>query len=128
MKVRTKSTLIVVGTLMIGMVLGALLTGTFLIHRLKSIQEMRTSAGLTEEILKVIEPSDATQEADIRHILNEKTVKIEDLRLRYTNEALDSIRFVIQELQDALNPILSIDQQNRLNSRIEQFQNRVDDQ
>lgn len=128
MKVRTKSTLIVVGTLMIGMVLGALLTGTFLIHRLKSIQEMRTSAGLTEEILKVIEPSDATQEADIRHILNEKTVKIEDLRLRYTNEALDSIRFVIQELQDALNPILSTDQQNRLNSRIEQFQNRVDDQ
>ncbi len=128
MKVRTKSTLIVVGTLMIGMVLGALLTGTFLIHRLKSIQEMRTSAGLTEEILKVIEPYDATQEADIRHILNEKTVKIEDLRLRYTNEALDSIRFVIQELQDALNPILSIDQQNRLNSRIEQFQNRVDDQ
>lgn len=128
MKVRTKSTLIVVGTLMFGMVLGALLTGTFLIHRLKSIQEMRTSAGLTEEILKVIEPSDATQEADIRHILNEKTVKIEDLRLRYTNEALDSIRFVIQELQDALNPILSTDQQNRLNSRIEQFQNRVDDQ
>lgn len=61
---------IVLGSVLLGMILGALLTGLFVRHRVLTVQSMFQEEGFEAVFFDVVEPTDAQREA-IRPILSE---------------------------------------------------------
>ncbi len=69
MKARTKSALLLVATLVVGLLVGAVTTGSIVNHRLDELKAMRSRGGFTGMLERVIEPTDEAQRAQIRAVL-----------------------------------------------------------
>lgn len=81
MKARTKSAFILLATLVVGGVVGALATGAAFNNRVKEIESLRNRGGFAERMEAVIEPHDEAQRAQIRAVLERAHARyIEDRR------------------------------------------------
>ncbi len=69
MKARTKSALLLVATLVVGLLVGAVTTGSIVNHRLDELKAMRSQGGFTGMLEEVIKPTDEAQRAQIRVVL-----------------------------------------------------------
>jgi hypothetical protein len=110
MNTKTKSTIVLIGVLLIGIVIGAL--GSSLIRRSmweERVARFRSPEGFSERLMHIIQP-DPGQEKRIREILLKHHNKME----RITEESRALIRKHADSLLIDLKPVLNPDQLDRL--------------
>jgi hypothetical protein len=110
MNAKTKSILIIIGSLFLGMVIGALSTGAVMNNRIETLQTMRMQDGLMRYLERVIEPIDENQQIEIRSILQRTSRKQIDLR----RSVLEEHRILFSELRSELDDVLSPEQKDQL--------------
>jgi len=111
--------LILISTLIIGMILGAVLHGTYMrYHFRKNIARWRTSEGFVKRFEKVIQPADH-QKDEVEKILN-KTFENMRKKLRPRFQKFESI---MDSMKLELEPFLTLEQKKRLNEYLEHMKN-----
>ena len=117
MNVKLKSILVISATLIIGMILGSLITATFLKNRaFDRIADWRTERGFVQRIEGIIQPDD-TQKEPIKQILIRHFEKMHKLgeKIRFNFEAMND------SLIKDLEPVLRPDQIARFKQRMERM-------
>jgi hypothetical protein len=95
MKIETRTAVILLTTLLLGVLLGALAGGAVASVRRERIEGMRRPGGFVEHVEEVIRPRDQAQRAAIRPVIqataerNQRIIRGANLRLR---AELDSMR------------------------------------
>ena len=115
MNARTTSTLIIVGTLLIGILIGSLATAALLNQRVDTLVALRQDGGPLWLLMDAIEPTDAAQRERITVILRSATQEQRVLRETTLNEH----RALIREVQQELNRVLTAEQKTALKQRLE---------
>lgn len=109
MKTRTKSVFIILGTLIIGIILGGFLTGAIVRHRLNRIAESQTRPGFVRIMEHIIKPTDK-QKKEIRPILQKTAHRLTQVYLQKRKEMVQ----IGDSLRNELKPYLTDKQFNRL--------------
>ncbi|HKJ45994.1 MAG TPA: hypothetical protein VJ991_09235 [Balneolales bacterium] len=113
MKTRTKTILVIAGTLIIGIILGVFLTGAVMRHRLNRIAEMQTRPGFVKIMEHIIQPTEK-QKKEIEPILT-------NTAHRLTQVYVDKRKKIAQigdSLRSELQPYLTDEQYQRLTRRM----------
>lgn len=106
MNIKVKTVSILVFTLVIGMVLGALIHGAVMRNRFKQTAfRMRTQWGFVERMERVIQPDDSQRE-EMRKILRKHFQKM--------NQFQAEMSVIMDSLRIELEPILTKEQKERL--------------
>jgi hypothetical protein len=113
MKPATQSSLILVGTLAIGILLGSVLTGSLARQRTRQVEELRERGGFIEQIERAIQPRDEEQRRAVRPII--ETTARENAAI--VEEMHTGLRSAMEEMIAELEPLLDPEQYERL-SRI----------
>ena len=103
MKPATQSALILLATLILGFVVGALATGALRSHRMVRVERLRERGGFVEHMERAIEPRDQNQRSEILPILEataERNRLIIDSAHGELRKALDAM---ITELEPYLD-------------------------
>ncbi len=112
MNTKVKIALIIIVTLVIGIVLGALLNRAFLRYRIQKAFFNRKPVGMVSFLEEVIQPT-PEQRMLIRDILEEHRKKAEELREKFMME----MKAEFESLDAELDPILTPEQKRRLKRR-----------
>lgn len=116
MKTNTKTVLIIVGTLVIGIVIGALGSG-FVVHRFAGrMAEARHRDMFVERMVELIDPT-PDQEPRVRDILTRHAEKFSVLADGFHEDA----SALLDSLRSELDPVLTDEQKARLEERHERF-------
>jgi hypothetical protein len=110
MTARTKSTLILLATLVLGLVLGSLITGAVANRRLDRISEMRTARGMAFFLERAVQPETEEQRVAIRAVLDSAAPAFTE-EIRASRERM---RTLSDSLRAALEPLLTDAQKARL--------------
>lgn len=114
---RTKTVLILLGTLALGMVLGAILTGVFVRHRLGHLNHLRTPSGFTQEMMESIEPTGPGQEKALRKALTSHARRMRTIRERYRK----TLHAEVDSMHAAAEELLTSEQERRLREKMNQL-------
>ncbi len=114
MQAKAKSAAIIVATLLIGMLLGALAYGQFLQHRFRAIPRPGHFAAFTE---KFIEPRDAAQRREIRRVLRGAAPRLRELDRRHRQ----SMQALMDSVHAELGTLLTPEQRERMEERKKWF-------
>lgn len=112
---KTKFTFMLIGALLLGLLIGMLVTGRYTRHKVVQIKELGTPEGMHRQFYKLIDPS-VEQEALIRPVLYEYATQSQEMRQRHWDEHKELFR----QVQEKLEPLLDEEQLERL----ENFKNR----
>lgn len=110
MNSRTKSALLLAGVLVLGMVLGALASGTMFNRRLATIAELRTSRGMAFALERVVRPETEEQRQAFRELIEQTSADYADVFERTGEE----LRTLNDTLLARVRPLLSPEQTERL--------------
>lgn len=121
MTTRTKTTLIAIGTLLLGMLLGALLTGAVVRHRLSRLDDLRTQRGFARILEQTIRPTDEAQREALRPVLRQGGRRVLRLRRQQRRE----MHALVDSVRTDLAPLLTPEQQQRLDRRIGMARQRL---
>ncbi|MCY3759963.1 MAG: hypothetical protein OXH50_01825 [Gemmatimonadetes bacterium] len=117
----TRSAAILIATLVIGMVLGALGYSSFQRHRFRDALSLARPAHFTAGIRRAIAPIEETRRAEIAAVLRRI-----DERMRATRTARNRERRAqLDSARAALEPLLTEDQRRRLNRHLERHKRMV---
>lgn len=120
MNPRLRSALLLLATLFIGMVLGALIRSSVSDHRMRR-GTMRTDDGFIASYERTIQPRDDKQAAEIRVVLSETAPEV--ITLIQTNQA--AVREHIDAMRERLEPLLDEEQKARLEKRFNRRRHRA---
>ncbi len=112
MKMKAAIALIIIVTLILGIVIGALANRAIVRHRLNQTFRRVNPGYLPGFIQEVVEP-DSEQARRIKSVLDEHTQRMQNLRAEYQ----DSMREHFQSLWNDLEPLLTPEQKRRLRRR-----------
>ncbi len=115
-RIETRSALILLATLLIGALLGALITGALAQRRISRVAEMR-ERGFGMHIERVIEPRDEEQRKAIRAVLGVAAQRNQEI-MRGAREQLGN---QLRQMREELFPLLDEEQRQRLESAAEGF-------
>jgi len=101
---------ILVATLLVGGLIGALATSAVINQRLGELREMSRSHGFSAAVERIIEPTDDAQREAIRAVLQLRGVRFSQLRRAHYQQ----MRAVIDSTRKALIPLLRDEQRARL--------------
>ncbi|MGD9900841.1 MAG: hypothetical protein AB7T22_17075 [Calditrichaceae bacterium] len=120
MTAKTKSTVIILSTLIIGMLLGALVFGAIVRNQIAEINGLRTSEGFISFFDDIIEP-EAEQKAEIDSVLDKHA------KTFYTTSTgcLGKVLAIIDSMEKDLSLVLPPDQMGRLQNRLNTVRSRV---
>ena len=112
MNIKTKTTLIILVTFIIGMAAGSMVTQVFIKYRMKKVLSMRVPEGFADHFERIIEPTPEQREA-VREILYKygKKMAEEGEKMR---EQFEANR---EALNKELEAILTPEQKKRLEER-----------
>ena len=114
MNTKTKSTLVIIGALFIGIIIGAM--GSTMFRRSlfeDRIARFRTPEGFTQRLIEVIQPDSAQREA-VNEIMTKHHKKI----LEIGRQGRELIKSHTDSLLKELEPVLRPDQLERLKERL----------
>ncbi|TKJ37251.1 hypothetical protein CEE37_14150 [candidate division LCP-89 bacterium B3_LCP] len=116
MKIHTQSAFIILGTLIIGIILGAVLSTVFVHHRFQEIQGLM-GPGQFEHFLieNVIRPVDDQQREALMKIAEKTSQKAMTSMTTFRSD----MKTILDSLQTELKPILNDEQFQRLQQHIE---------
>jgi uncharacterized protein YneF (UPF0154 family) len=112
MNTKVKIVLIIIVTLVIGIMLGAMLNRAFLRHRIHRAFADRKPMGMISFMERIIQPT-PDQREQIREILEKHRKKSSDLREKFMME----MQADFESLEAELDPILTPEQKRRLRRR-----------
>lgn len=111
---QTKSVLILLATLLLGALLGAVLTGWWVQQRFDRVRALRTADGFVERVVQQVEPTSAAQRDSVRVIARKRAQQLQ--RLRGAHRA--DTRAVLDSLREDLRPVLTEEQIAQLERRL----------
>ncbi|NND72776.1 MAG: hypothetical protein HKN43_14460 [Rhodothermales bacterium] len=123
MKTKYLSILLVVGTLIVGIVLGAVGNGALQNKRTKELTKIRRPGGFTEFVMRNAKPTDEAQRADIEEILRTYGERYRELGGTHQLE----MRALGDSLIQDLGSVLSDDQLNAVEDAMTSRRRRFDD-
>ena len=115
--VRTRTVLVLIGTLILGMVVGALLTGLIVRERIHHLRQLRTPAGFTQEMMQAIEPTGPAQREALRKALESHVHRMRAIRERYRKE----LHAEVDSMHAAAEDLLTPKQQERMREKMRQL-------
>ena len=124
MKPRVQSSILLLATLLIGVLLGALLQSSLREKRMKHIDFLRSSDGFVTHMIRVIDPVSPEQEASVRAVLEAAAPAITDAFKAHR----DRTRQYFMEMEQRLGPLLDEDQEERLKRRLNPPRHRPEKQ
>jgi hypothetical protein len=111
---QTKSALLLGGALVTGVLLGALIVGAFVSHRVDRLDALREPTRLARHMEETIAPTSPAQRDSIRAVLR--------VRARQASAILQSTRRDLRAVRDSLRadlePLLTDEQNDRLRNRM----------
>jgi hypothetical protein len=113
MKPRVQSSILLLVTLFIGILLGALLQSSLQKNRIRHLGFLRSEEGFVNHMVMVIEPTSEEQEVAVIRILSEESPKITSAFKKHR----DLIRSQFNNLEDQLIPLLDDAQKERVRRR-----------
>jgi hypothetical protein len=119
MKIETKTSFILLVTLLIGIVIGFLFNMTLGHKKAVELRSLHESRGFFHLFKGMLEPTPAQQDT-MQEILARYFPRFRDLRLRHTNQ----LRALVDSLEADLMPILSQEQKKRLYEKRQLFKKR----
>jgi Spy/CpxP family protein refolding chaperone len=114
MNARTKSAVLLGLALLLGIVLGALASGTVFQRRISTIAEMRTSRGMAFMLEEVVQPESDAQRAAFRAAVDEMAPAYAEV-FETTGEALRALN---DSVIARVRPILTPEQTERLEEHL----------
>ena len=115
MSTKTSSTLILLGTLLLGGVLGIFLSGTLAQQRRDQRERLRRPGGFVEETERLLRPQDATQRDALRPFLEATDERNRDIIL----QAEEDLRTALREMAEQVDSLLDDDQRDRLSDAVD---------
>lgn len=114
MNLQIKPTLIIIGTLLLGIVLGTLISGTLAERRFQRIRSMMKPPQFAEDLVEAIGPKDEQQRREIMAIIDETDQKIQNMM----HQSREEMHAAIDSLAAKLQPILTDEQRARLEEHL----------
>ncbi len=115
MTARTKSILLLLGMLLIGMLLGVFVHTLMVEDRIERITSLRSRAGFVRFMENMIEPTDDAQRKAIRDVLDGTAEK---LNVHHA-ESRETVQEIMESFRASLDSLLTEEQVNALNERME---------
>lgn len=109
------------GTFLLGMLVGGLLVGTLVYHRVNDLARLRTQEGFVEQMVDIIEPTGPDQRRAIRPILSASGQTFEQTFAH----SRDSLRTELRHMYHALVPHLTPEQEDRLTTFFDRLRRRA---
>jgi hypothetical protein len=117
MNTKAKATLIIIVTLVIGVIIGSMLTRAYVIYKVKKIIPFRREPdNFISHIEEIIQPT-AEQQEQIREILEKHAKRTLEIHKKHLKEIQSSI----ESLNAELDPILTTEQKKRLKERFQRY-------
>jgi hypothetical protein len=110
MNIKTKSALILLGTLVIGMVLGGLVNARMVDQRIERIGYLRSEPGFVRYWHRAIEPTDEAQRLEIEAVLDGAATRMAEHMRRSRSEA----RAIMDSTRAELSRVLTEEQMRQL--------------
>ena len=104
MQTRTKSAFLLLAVLVLGMVIGILLSGVMLNRRMDRIARLRTAPGIIRLVERAVEPESEEQRAAIREIMEDAAPRFAETFQRTQEEMGALSDSVMSELEAVLTP------------------------
>jgi uncharacterized membrane protein len=114
-----KPALLLLGTFVLGGLIGGLLVGAVVKNRVETIRSLRTADGFTEHMLNAIEPTSAQRDT-LRPLLREAGTDIEQM----TRQTRTQMRARVDTLWQDMRPHLTPEQRRALRRMRQRFQDR----
>ena len=114
MRGRTKGALILFSTLLIGVLIGTLLSGWFVRDRLRPIPHPRHFVRSTE---RLIAPQDEQQRQAVRDVLRRHAAALRELNAKHR----EALKEQLDASRTELAPLLSEEQLRRMDRRLRRF-------
>lgn len=105
MNIKVKTALILTGTLVIGIVLGAMLNRALMHMKIKGFLAMRTHKGFVERMEAIIQPS-APQKKEVTAILDKYALQFDAMHEEFKGR----IASLLDSFKNDLNPVLTPEQ------------------
>jgi hypothetical protein len=104
MQTRTKSAFLLLAVLVLGMVIGILVSGVMHNRRMQRLARIRTGPGIAQLIERAVEPQSEEQRARIREVMKGAAPRFEQV-FEHTQEELRALSdSVMAELEGILDP------------------------
>lgn len=116
MTAQTKSALLLVATLVVGILIGAFATSAVINNRMEELRSLRERRGFSDRMIEVIQPRDDAQRTAIEAVLERSHARYNRARSAFGED----MRAVRDSMETELLPLLSEDQK----ARLEEWANR----
>jgi hypothetical protein len=116
---RTKSILILVATLLLGVVLGAVANAWWAHERFERLRRLRSPGGFEQMMLRTLDPT-PDQRGTVERIVERSATRLDSLRGRHWRE----VRVVIDSMRADLRPHLTDQQRAALDRRVRHHRHR----
>jgi Spy/CpxP family protein refolding chaperone len=113
MKNKTKTSIILLSTLLIGILIGALISGSFRYRRAHQIDKMSHQEKFLKGMENIIKP-DEEQKKKIDKVLKQRYAQIAEIREKHMDEMMD----ILDSLKQDMNKILTEEQRQRLEENL----------
>ncbi len=120
MTTKLKTTFILIGTLIIGIIIGALISGTLRQHKSDKIREMHAQDRFFRGMEQIIKPADEQREK-IQKILEKGFQQLSEIKEKHHTE----IAVLLDSLHQEMDKVLSKEQKERLERQIDKFSSRM---
>ncbi|PEN12679.1 hypothetical protein CRI94_14290 [Longibacter salinarum] len=117
---RTKSVLLLVVTLLLGVVLGSVLTGWWVQNRADRVRALRTPGGFVERVIRQVEPMSPAQRDSVEVIARRTARQLDQLRRTHRRQTMT----VLDSMRTELRTVLSEEQINALDRRFQHRRHR----
>lgn len=117
---RTKSIALLVATLLLGIVLGAVLNAWWARERFERLRRLRTPGGFEQIVTRSLEPTSPEQRQEIEIVVGRTAQRLDSLRARHWR----AVRATVDSMRIDLEPILTDEQQEVLTRRIRMHRHR----
>ncbi len=115
MTARTKSILLLLGTLLIGMLLGVFIHALMVENRIERLTSLRSQAGFVRFMDKMIEPTDDAQREAIQAALEDAAAALN----AHHAESREALEEIMGTFRVSLDSLLTEEQLEALNERME---------
>lgn len=113
MNMKVKTTFIIIITLILGVVIGAMLNRALLQNRIRRTFSQQNPNRLALFYERIIQPDPAQSEV-LREILNKHSKRMSEIRTNFFEE----MQSAVKALQADIDPILTLEQKKRLRERM----------
>lgn len=110
---RTKSIALLVATLLLGIILGAVLNAWWARERFERLRRLRTPGGFEQIVTRTLEPTSPEQRRGIEAVVGRTAKRLDSLRAGHWR----AVRATVDSMRVDLEPILTEEQIERLKRR-----------